>query len=403
MSDQNHSILTTDHQLRLKRVRTVFSRLADQWVLAYNDRLHPDIIRFLLHGAKPELRGLFLNLKSGKGIYAFLDMEKSSPPFSAEEFDAILWHLEVYAAFLPKAKGRTARTRIARNKRYVAELPERVALFRAMLAEEERNIANAPYDVRMLERLETISRAIRYDETDSLHKELELENDPYLRWTVESALGQASCDQPPMEPPLPQPDCSGTPLELLAERCQAEHQVNRREFRTWACRAAINKLNDHFIREFAMLLIGVRKYQWDFREEPDAEESLPLTAWRERAEVILSRSGTLERHERWVLAAKIAAFTSVAETVPFITARLLALREPESVIRDCLLTALAARNGSIGRDEAVQRVDALISDAHHAAEEELRQGITLYSMPQSRAGRSHCQGHVRMLCKIYQK
>lgn len=375
---QQNQVTAADYQVRLKRVRTSFSRLGDKWILHYNT-LHKNIIRFLLHDAKPELRGLFFHWMRGKDICAFLDYEEGAPPFSAEESDAILCHLEMYACFHHRAKGRTACTRIARNRRYASELAGRVGLCRAMLTEEQRNIANAPYDVRLLKRLDSISRIIRYDETDDLRKELATETDPYLRWIFESVLGL------PVTTLLPEEESSaesyaGTLLEQMAQQCRAERNLNRREFRTWACQAMAQKIHYFYIEEFAILLIGVKKYHWDFREEPHPDENMPLSAWRQRADEIISRPGTIERLEVTVLAAKIAAFIAASEELAPVAAALLAQREPDPLIRECLDTAVAARNGHLDRHRAIRNIESLVADALCLIEAELRQGILLYAM-----------------------
>jgi hypothetical protein len=375
---QQNQVTVADYQVRLARVRTSFSRLGDKWVLHYNT-LHKDIIRFLLHDAKHELRGLFFHWMHGKDICAFLDYEEAASPFSADESDAILCHLEMYARFHPKAKGRTARTRIARNRRYAAELAGRVELCRAVQEEEQRNIANAPYDVRLLKRLDSISRIIRYDETDDLRKELATERDPYLRWILESVLGQPVSTLPPVEEPSVEP-YAGTPLEQLAQQCRTARNLNRLEFRTWVCRAMTHKLHYFFIEELAILLIGVKKYHWDFREEPHPDECMPLAAWRERADEIISRPGTIERLELAELAAKIAAFIATAEELDSVAAELLVEREPDPLIRECLHTALTARGSISDRHEAIRRIEAIVADALCVIEAELRQGIKLYSL-----------------------
>lgn len=377
MINQNQVMTTADLKLRLKRVRTSFSRLGEKWIQHYNT-LHKDIIRFLLYGAKPELRGLFFHWMRGKDICAFLDYEEGSPLFSDDESAAILCHLEMYASFHPSGKGHTARTRIARNRRYASELAGRVGLCRAMLAEEQRNIASAPYDARLLKRLDSISRFIRYDETDDLRKELAVEADPYLRWILESVLGQ------PVSPLLPEEEStaelySGTLLEQLAQQCRVDRNLNRRVFRTWACQAMAHKIHYFYIEELAILLIGVKKYHWDFREEPHQDECMPLAAWRERADEIISRQGTIERLEMSVLAAKIAAFIAAAEELDPVAATLLAQREPDPLIRECLDTAVAARNGHLERHRAIRNIESLVADALYVIKAELDLGILLYA------------------------
>lgn len=379
MTNQNQVTAATDIQARLKRVRTSFSRLGDKWILHYNT-LHRDIIRFLLQEAKPELRGLFFHWMRGKDICAFLDYEAGAPPFSVDESDAILGHLEVYTCFHPKATGNTVRRRIARNRRYAAELAGRVELCRAMLAEEQYNIANAPYDASLLKRFENINRFIRrYDETDDLRKELATEEDPYLRWILESVLGQP-VSALPSEGEQPTEQYAGTPLEQLAQQCRAERDLNRLEFRAWACQAMAHKLHYFFIEEFAILLIGVKKYHWDFREEPHPDENMPLSAWRERADEIISRPGTIELLEVAELAAKIAAFIAAAEELDPVAAALLAEREPDPLIRECLHTALATRKDNLDRHRAIWNIESLVTDALCLIKADLRHGIQLYSL-----------------------
>lgn len=373
--------LTAENPARLKHIRTRFARVGDAWIMMLKDSLQKDALRFLLQGAGPELRGLFFHWMNGRDVCAYLDAEALAAPFSCEQSQAMLEVFTRYAeCCLPKAKGRIARRRRARNRRYAAELDERIALCRAMLAEEARNTAAAPPDVRLLKRLHRIYSLLHFqDEPGPLEAELAEEHDPLLRWTLECCLGRGNVDAPLVEPLPQEPIGKGTPLEQMVARCRYAHEQNRREFGLWGCRSVINGMNDHVVQQMAMLLLGLRRHQLDNGYDPDADESLHLLAWRDQQERIMAMPGNLERLERWVVAGQTAAVLATAEhDSPDDAIRIAGLAH-DPLMGAVLLIAVKSRHGEIPPVEGERLVRERIAAAVAAIAAELHQGIELYA------------------------
>lgn len=371
----------TDTAAALLVLRRFYARLSDNWVQALLLRLDPLVLRMLLDGADEGLRGLFFHWMSGKELSAYLEQEQQQSDLTPEHEEVLLVHLALYAEFLPRSRGRVTRKRLARNRGYAAELSQRLALYRALQAEEARNLASSTDVCRLTAGIMDISKMVRREERTRLEHRHQQETDPWLRWILACALGQADPDQPPacISPVtiLPQPDS----LENAVQQLHQNHRINLQEFCCWGCRAVLEQNNPHFIEECARLFLEMPRDWLEDREYSAVDPAMiPLSCSPEQAACMLGQNGTVEYLGRIGLTHKLAAFIRSADTKDAAAQQQTAEQESDPFIRACFMLAVRAKHGTAAPEQALQQMQVLAAAEQSRLVEELHLGIRLYTM-----------------------
>lgn len=371
----------TDTAAALLVLRRFYARLSDDWVQALILRFEPLVLRMLLDGADTGLRGLFFHWMFGKDLSAYLDQEQQQSDLTPEHEEALLVHLALHADFLPRSRGRVTRKRLARNRGYAAELPQRLTLYRALQAEEARNLASSPDVCRLTAGIKDISEMVRREQQTRLEHRHQQETDPWLHWILACALGQADPDQPPADDDPVAAFTIPDSLENAVQQLQQNHRINLQAFCCWGCRAVLEQTNPHFIQDCARLFLEMPRDWLEDREYSTADPAMiPLSCSPEQTAIMLRQQGSVEYLGRIGLTHKLAAFIRIADTKDAAGQQQMAEQESDPFISACFMYAVQAKNGKGSVDQALQQMQALAAKEQTRLVEELQLGIRLYSM-----------------------